>query len=123
MKKTYSILTTYFLLCLLLSPSAFAGLSPADELRSRELASSLRCVVCEGQSLAESNAEIAVEMRQIIHKKIEAGESDNDILAWFHERYGDAILMRPPVKAATLPLWLAPPFLLLIGFFIYRTSR
>ena len=109
------------LFCLLFFSCSLAHAAPsADEARTRSLAASLRCVVCQGQSLADSQAEIAIEMRAVIHEKVAAGESDEEILHYFTERYGDSILTSPPVKQSTLPLWLAPPLLLGLGLLLIR---
>lgn len=92
----------------------------SDEQRAYQLYNQLRCVVCEGQSLAESQAEIAVEMRKIIREQVAEGKSNQDILDYFTARYGEVIRQRPPVTPATYPLWLAPVALLLIGLICYR---
>lgn len=85
------------------------------EARAQALFPELRCEVCQGQSLADSNAALASDMRKIIREKISQGATDAEILSFFSERYGDAILMRPPLVPRTMLLWLAPFFLLAIG--------
>lgn len=74
----------------------------------------LRCLVCQNQTIADSNAELAVDLRNQVREKLEQGMSDKDILAYMVERYGDFVLYRPPVKVTTWLLWFGP-FLLLIG--------
>ena len=107
------------LLCLpLLVPAQNAQPLPEDPVANRRavrLAEQLRCLVCQNQSLAESNAELAVDLRRQIREQIAHGRSDAEIVAFMVERYGDFVLYRPPVKATTLLLWFGPPLLLLLG--------
>ncbi len=86
--------------------------SEAKREQARALFRGLRCVVCEGQSIAESEADLARQMRQIVRDKLAQGESPNDIRAYMVERYGDSVLWRPPLRPATVLLW-AGPFLVL----------
>ncbi len=83
--------------------------------RAVELAEQLRCLVCQNQSIADSNAELAVDLRRQIREQIGAGRSDGEITGYMVDRYGDFVLYRPPMKAATLLLWFGPPLLLLLG--------
>ena len=97
---------------------------PAQETRARALFSQLRCVVCDGQSLSGSNAKIAIEMRNVIRTKIHKGQSDTEILEFFKNRYGDDVLMTPPISAHTYVLWFAPALFLLLAFIIgYKAIR
>jgi cytochrome c-type biogenesis protein CcmH len=89
---------------------------PALELRMMTLAEGLRCLVCQNQSLAESNAELAADLRNEIREQMRRGASDQDVVAYLVARYGDFVLYRPPLKASTLLLWSGPGILLLIGF-------
>lgn len=97
----------------------------AQEAQARVIFEELRCVVCEGQSLAESNAALAVQMRVHVREMVHAGKREPEILAFFRERYGDTILMQPPVTVRTVALWLSPfAFLMLGGWFLWkRTGR
>jgi cytochrome c-type biogenesis protein CcmH len=88
---------------------------PALEARARALSAGLRCLVCQNQSIAESNAELAVDLRRQIDEQIGAGKTDREILDFMVARYGDFVLYRPPVRASTLLLWGGPLVLLLIG--------
>jgi cytochrome c-type biogenesis protein CcmH len=109
-----------FLLLLLLAgpvmaapaPGTFAD--PAMEARARNLQRQLRCLVCQGESIDESQATLAAEMRALVHEQIAQGRSDREIQQFLTSRYGNFILMRPPVEADTYFLW-AAPFLVLIG--------
>ncbi len=88
---------------------------PVANKRAVQLAEQLRCLVCQNQSIAESNAELAVDLRRQIREQIGQGRSDAEIVDFMVERYGDFVLYRPPFKATTLLLWFGPPLLLLLG--------
>ena len=87
----------------------------AEEARARSLFRELRCVVCQGQSIDESNADLAADLRQIVRGKIADGESDEAIKTFLVDRYGVFVLMRPPMRGDTYLLWFGPALLLLIG--------
>jgi cytochrome c-type biogenesis protein CcmH len=103
-----------------------AAADPALEKRLIQLASELRCLVCQNQSLADSHADLAVDLRNEVREQIKAGKSDDEIRAWMTARYGDFVLYRPPLKSTTALLW-AGPFLLLIvavgALFLYLRRR
>ncbi|HUX25696.1 MAG TPA: cytochrome c-type biogenesis protein [Burkholderiales bacterium] len=88
---------------------------PVLEQRLMTLAADLRCLVCQNQSLAESNAELAVDLRGEMREQMRHGASDQDVIDYLVERYGDFVLYRPPLKASTLLLWFGPAMLLLLG--------
>jgi cytochrome c-type biogenesis protein CcmH len=88
---------------------------PVLEKRVMALASELRCLVCQNQTLADSHADLAVDLRNSIREQMERGASDKEIVGFMTARYGDFILYRPPLKAATLLLWLGPFLLLALG--------
>lgn len=87
---------------------------PAVEARVMRLASVLRCLVCQNQTLADSNAELAADLRNELREQVKAGRSDEQIIDYLVTRYGDFVLYRPPMKATTVLLWVGP-FLLLAG--------
>ena len=91
-----------------------------QEARARALMEELRCLVCQGQSIADSDAEIAGDMRSLVRSRIAAGESPQQIRAWLVERYGDWISYRPTAAPIGWPLWGAPLVLLLIGVLLIR---
>ena len=91
---------------------------PVANKRAVALAEELRCLVCQNQSIADSNAELAVDLRRQIQEQIAAGRSDRQIIDYMVERYGDFVLYRPPVKATTLLLWMGPPLLFFIGLWL-----
>jgi cytochrome c-type biogenesis protein CcmH len=88
---------------------------PVAEARAVQLSSELRCLVCQNQTIAESNAELAVDLRQQIREQGAAGKSDSEIVDFMVARYGDFVLYRPPFKATTVLLWGGPALLLLLG--------
>ena len=88
---------------------------PAQEARARALQKELRCLVCQGESLDESNASLAVDLRHLIRARIKAGQSDKQIVDFLVSRYGDFILMEPPFEAGTYALWLTPFAVLMLG--------
>lgn len=85
---------------------------PVQQSRAAHLYTQLRCVVCESQSIADSNSEMAAALRAAVREKISAGANDQQILSYVREKYGDKALMRPPVRAGTIFLW-AFPFIVL----------
>jgi cytochrome c-type biogenesis protein CcmH len=87
---------------------------PLKQARAMKLAERLRCLVCQNQTIAESNAELAVDLRRQVREQIAAGKSDDQILDYMTARYGDFVLYQPPVKGTTLLLW-GGPILLLVG--------
>ena len=107
-------LLTVLALTMLLAPAQALGQS-LEEIRAKSLYNELRCVVCAGQSIAESNAELAQDMRAQVDRLILAGQSDAEIRSWFVERYGDAVLMTPPLNALTLGLWFGPVLIFVLG--------
>lgn len=97
---------------------------PAREAEARTLMEELRCIVCQGQSIADSDAEMAGDMRALVRERIAAGESAGDVRDWLIARYGDYVTYDPPLSAATAPLWIAPVLLLILGIAIAaRTFR
>lgn len=95
---------------------------PRKEQEFRQLTEQLRCLVCQNESLAGSNAELAQDLRREIYTMMKAGKSRDDVIDFMVARYGDFVLYNPPLKPATYPLWLAPFVLLLIGvIMLFRT--
>lgn len=88
---------------------------PALEARARELSKELRCLVCQNQSIDDSDAELAQDLRRIVREQLKAGKSDEEIITFLTERYGDFVLLRPPVKPATYGLWLGPFAVFAVG--------
>ena len=93
---------------------------PDQEAKAQSLMSELRCLVCQGQSIADSDAELAGDMRDLVRRRIAAGDKPNAIRAWLVQRYGSWISYKPTDEPAAWPLWLAPALLLLIGAWLIR---
>ena len=94
---------------------AAAQVDPTLDKRVAGLAHELRCLVCQNQTLAESNAPLAVDLRNQIREQLQAGASEQDVIDFMVARYGDFVLYRPPFKATTLALWVGPFVLLALG--------
>ncbi|HEX8525424.1 cytochrome c-type biogenesis protein [Allosphingosinicella sp.] len=106
-----------------LPPSEYAYTQLADprqEAEARRLMETLRCIVCQGQSIADSDADMAGDMRALVRRRIEAGESAEDIRRWLIERYGSWVSYAPTMEPVTWPLWAAPVLLLLAGLWLAR---
>ncbi|MGD1878095.1 MAG: cytochrome c-type biogenesis protein CcmH [Kiloniellaceae bacterium] len=88
---------------------------PALERRARDLSAEIRCVVCQNESIDSSNAEIAHELRVLVRERLVAGDSDQQVLDYLVARYGDYVLLRPPMKPETYLLWFGPFVVLLLG--------
>ena len=91
-----------------------------QEAEAVKLMHTLRCLVCQGQSIADSDAEMAGDMRALVRRRIEAGEKPDDIRTWLIERYGNWVTYDPPVEPITWPLWAAPILLVGGGIFLAR---
>ena len=92
-------------------------MDPVAAARLVKLSEKLRCLVCQNQTIADSNAELARDLRQQIREQIAAGRTDDEIATYMVNRYGDFVLYQPPVKSTTLLLWAGPALLLFSGFF------
>ncbi len=89
---------------------------PAQEARAREISKRLRCLVCQNQSIDDSSAGLAGDLRRLVRERLVAGDSDQQVKDYVVARYGDFVLLRPPFKATTWALWLGPAVILLFGF-------
>lgn len=112
------------------APTAFAVQpdevlnNPALEKRARDLSLELRCLVCQNQSIDDSNAPLARDLRLLVRDRLKQGDSDQEVLDFIVARYGEFVLLRPRFAPHTLILWLAPPLLFLIGILVmYRAYR
>ena len=92
--------------------------NPKQELRARNISKKIRCMVCQNQSIDESNAPLAKDLRVLIRAKIKNGDKDKEIYKFLTDRYGDFILLKPSLKWNTLALWFLPFIFLIIGIFI-----
>ena len=95
-----------------------------QELRARNISKNIRCMVCQNQSIDESNATLAKDLRILIRNQIKEGKKDREIYKFLSDRYGDFILLNPPFRLSTLALWFLPFLFLIIGIFIlYRHNK
>ena len=112
------------LLILLLPGAALAQNNPHLDRQTREVAGALMCPICQNLSAADSTSELAEQMRQVVRAKLAAGESREQILAYFVDRYGEEVLIDPPKRGFNLVIWVVPPVLLLgFGLVLWRTVR
>lgn len=95
---------------------------PKQEAEAQKLMLELRCLVCQGQSIADSNAEMAGDMRALVRRQIADGSSPQQVREWLIARYGEYVTYDPPLSAATLPLWITPIAFIVIGLFLARAS-
>ena len=91
---------------------------PVAQARAVRLSGELRCLVCQNQTIADSNADLAVDLRRQVREQIAAGRSDREIIEFMTTRYGDFVLYRPPLRATTALLWAGPALLLVVGVFV-----
>ncbi|MGY3492082.1 MULTISPECIES: cytochrome c-type biogenesis protein [unclassified Bradyrhizobium] len=97
---------------------------PAKEARARELSKELRCMVCQNQSIDDSEAPLARDLRLLVRERISAGDSDGQVIDFLVARYGEFVLLKPRLNEHTLLLWLTPPLALLLGgFALWRLGR
>ena len=85
------------------------------EERARVISKELRCLVCQNQSIDDSDAPLARDLRVLVRERLQAGESDEKVIKFVVDRYGDFVLLRPPIKASTLALWISPIAILIVG--------
>jgi cytochrome c-type biogenesis protein CcmH len=100
---------------LLFTGNVIAQTDPVLDKRVMDLSAELRCLVCQNQTLADSNADLAVDLRRQIREQLGSGKSERDVLDFMVQRYGDFVLYRPPLKASTVLLWTGPFLLLVLG--------
>ena len=103
------------------APYAYKQLpEPRQEAAAKALMETLRCLVCQGQSIADSDADMAGDMRALVRERIKAGEKPDSIRGWLIDRYGAWVSYQPPVEPLTWPLWAAPVLLVALGLFLAR---
>ncbi|WP_328593065.1 cytochrome c-type biogenesis protein [Siccirubricoccus phaeus] len=117
-------------LLLLASPALAAVGDPAEQLRdpaqeekARAIGRELRCMVCQNQSIEDSDADLARDLRRIVREQVAAGRSEREVIDYLHDRYGDYVLLRPPLRAGTLLLWAAPAVALAGGVALVLAMR
>lgn len=115
-----------FLICIALLLSTFAFAQTSDtalEARAQDIGHQLRCVVCQNQSIEESDASLAEDMRRLVRARLNEGDSDTEIISFMQERYGDFVLLKPPVQGNTYLLWFAPFTAVFAGMMWFVVSR
>ena len=125
MIKTFSLSVLIIVIMILFSktntysvePEEFLQ-NPKQELKARNISKNVRCLVCQNQSIDESAAPLAKDLRILIRKKVKEGHTENEIYKFLTDRYGDFILLKPPFKRSTFMLWFLPFVFLAIGIFI-----
>jgi len=113
--KVLLVAMTLVFACQLAAKEPLIFMNPEQEARYNELTLELRCLVCQNQNLADSDAPLAQDLRKEIYDMMQAGRSNEEIKTFMVDRYGDFVLYKPPVQGNTLALWLAPAVLLLLG--------
>lgn len=129
-------MTRLFLILLLASTPVDAGAVQPDEMlddpeleaRAREISKDLRCLVCRNESIDESNADLARDLRLLVRERLAAGDTDVQVRGYIRDRYGEYVFLKPSARGANLVLWLAGPFLLAVGAgigaaYVRRRSR
>lgn len=119
------------LVLLLLAAAPAAAVEPAEmlkdpalEARARAISREIRCLVCQNENIDDSGAELAADLRRLVRERLLAGDSDRQVRDFLVARYGDFVLLRPPVEPRTWLLWFGPPALLAIaGLAVWRQSR
>ena len=100
---------------------------PALENRARDISKNLRCLVCQNQSIDDSDADLARDLRLLVRERLSAGDSDNAVIDYVVSRYGDFVLLNPPFKGTTYVLWFGPLLIVVLGivavFFFFRRHR
>lgn len=91
---------------------------PVLEERARDISAGLRCIVCRNESIDESNAELARDLRLLVRERLVEGDSDAEVVAYVVDRYGEFVLLRPPMTGSTIALWLTAPVLLVLGLIL-----
>jgi cytochrome c-type biogenesis protein CcmH len=120
MRKMMGLLSLCLLLINGFATERYPFSSPKQSAQFDYLIKEMRCMVCSHQNLAESNAPLAMDMKQVIYQQVLNGQSDNDIVLYMTARYGDVILFKPPLKSMTLILWFAPLLLLILAAYLFK---
>jgi cytochrome c-type biogenesis protein CcmH len=125
MKKIYLNLSLLSFFLMITSYLTFADdIIPKTNLitnKTREIAQNIKCLVCQNQSIDESNSELAKDLKNLIKEKLESGLNENEVYSFLSERYGDSILLKPPLNTNTILLWFLP-FIILVFSSIYITK-
>jgi cytochrome c-type biogenesis protein CcmH len=115
MPRPHRLMTSWFVLVLLLTVAARVALADPLDDEARKIGKRLQCPICSGATVADSPSDLAGQMRAVIRSKLEAGESETQIVDYFVERYGDGVLIEPPRRGISLLVWVAPLVVLVVG--------
>ncbi|MFN0044215.1 MAG: cytochrome c-type biogenesis protein [Alphaproteobacteria bacterium] len=129
-----SLIAAMFACAIVLGPSFSAAMEPGEalndpalEARAREIGRELRCLVCQNQSIDDSNAELARDLRRLVRERVSAGENKDQVIAHVVARYGNFVRLKPPMESSTYLLWFGPALVLIAGAFaarlVYRRMR
>lgn len=119
MNKMFYIVLFFFSISMSYAERLYPLQSVKQEAQFAHLLKDLRCLVCQNQNLADSNADIAKDLKQEVYQLVIAGKTDQEIIGYLTARYGEFILFNPPLTWVTLILWLGPFIFLLVGFIIF----
>ncbi len=120
--RGFAVLILYFSLSLCFANSFYPLETAKQEAQFSHLLKELRCLVCQNQDLADSNAALAKDLRAQVYSLVKEGQSDSEIVSYLTARYGDFILFKPPIKPVTAMLWFGPALFLFLGLlFFWRT--
>ncbi|WP_062228982.1 cytochrome c-type biogenesis protein [Aureimonas frigidaquae] len=126
MRRLFIMLALFLGLCapaMAVQPDEILA-DPAMEARARDISAGLRCLVCQNQSIDDSDAPLARDLRVLVRDRLEAGDSDGEVMSYIVARYGEFVLLRPPLRLGTLLLWGLPVLLLLSGgLYLWLSSR
>jgi len=111
-----------FLIWFCLAGAAFAQISEQEQ-RARDIGAQLRCVVCQNQSIEESDADLAQDMRRVVREELATGASDAEVIERIRQSYGDYVLLKPPVQSNTYLLWFLPALFVLTGLMWFISQR
>lgn len=119
MKQISAIVLILFFIPVAAAQYDIYPLSKTKQIQFQNLLKELRCLVCQNQDLADSNADLAKDLKREVYKQVEQGKSNQQIIEYLTSRYGDFILFKPPLQSNTLVLWLGPFAFLLVGLFVF----
>ena len=128
MKNKYFNLKKSFIIFLVISMTQFisygaSSVEPDEIMQNKKSESRARCMICQNQSIDDSNAPLAKDLRILIRNKIKEGKNDKEIYKFLTDRYGDFILLKPPFKLSTLALWCFPFIFFIIGIFLFFSNK
>lgn len=116
------IIVTFLMVSVLQAENLYQFDNPRQQVQFQHLLKELRCLVCQNQDLSDSNAPLARDLKNEVYAMVKEQQSDQEIINFLTERYGDFILFNPPMKGVTYFLWFGPAFFLLLGLWIFKRT-